>query len=68
MNGKCWVGKNFQKIFKMSWFVEISEKAENILNSIDKNAAFALSKQRAPKTSKLNESFNPIESENTSLT
>lgn len=29
----------------MSWFSEFSEKAENILNSIDKNAAIALNKQ-----------------------
>ncbi|XKL60737.1 hypothetical protein PGB90_007794 [Kerria lacca] len=29
----------------MSWFSEFSEKAENILNTIDKNAALAFNKQ-----------------------
>lgn len=51
----------------MSWFMEISEKAENILNSIDKNAAIALSKQKSTKTTKQNDTFHSPLPENSAI-
>ncbi|XP_065225854.1 golgin-84 [Planococcus citri] len=48
----------------MSWFTEISEKAENLLNTLDKNAAKALSKQKNVKSIPSNDSFHNTEPDN----
>ncbi|KAK7576134.1 hypothetical protein V9T40_012420 [Parthenolecanium corni] len=44
----------------MSWFSEFSEKAENILNSIDKNAAIALNKQVNTKNKRTEIIVEPV--------
>ena len=51
----------------MSWFMEISEKAENLLNTLDKNAAKALNKQKPVKNNPNNDSCNHFSEPDNSL-